>query len=143
MTAALDTATLYGLTAAQGWSAPSTVDLYGTPSPAHALQVDEHVSCEEAGQLYGGAFCLATHKPGICAGTKRGGYRPGQPQPQAHQRPSVAVPTAPAAKSQQQATAEQAATAGYQQAYLAAQRLAEQLGGNQGHGRVQAAAHDY
>lgn len=29
MTAALDDATLYGLTAAQGWSAPSTVDLYG------------------------------------------------------------------------------------------------------------------
>jgi 8-oxo-dGTP pyrophosphatase MutT (NUDIX family) len=129
MTAPLDTATLYGMTAAQGWSAPSTMD--------------DHASCEEAGQLYGGAFCVATHKPGVCAGTKRGSYHSGQPQPQAHQRPSVAVPAAPAAKTQQQALTEQAANAGYQQAYLAAQRLAEQLGGNQGHGRVQAAAHDY
>jgi hypothetical protein len=114
---------------------PCTTTLYGTP--------EDHASCDEAGQLYGGAFCVATHKPGVCAGTKRGSYRPGQPQPQAHQRPSVAVPTAPASKTQQQAMAEQAANAGYQQAYLNAQRLAEQLGGNQGHERVQAAAHDY
>jgi 8-oxo-dGTP pyrophosphatase MutT (NUDIX family) len=119
------------------------VAVHDIPSPAHSLQVDDHASCEDAGQLYGGAYCLATHKPGVCAGTKRGGAQQQQQQAQPYQRPHVAVPVAPAAKTRQQSDMEQAAQGGYAAAYQHAQQLAQQLGANQGHARVQAAATDY
>lgn len=115
-------------------------ELYGLDA-ARSLQVDEHASCQDAGQLYGGAYCLATHKPGVCAGVKRGGAQQQQVQP--YQRPHVAVPVAPAAKTRQQSDLEQAAQGGYAAAYQHAQQLAQQLGANQGHARVQAAATDY
>src|SRR5205814_7332589 len=107
-------------------------ELYGLDA-ARSLQVDEHASCQDAGQLYGGAYCLATHKPGVCAGVKRGGAQQQQVQP--YQRPHVAVPVAPAAKTRQQSDLEQAAQGGYAAAYQHAQQLAQQLGANQGHAR--------
>jgi hypothetical protein len=121
------------------------VAVHDIPSPAHALQVeDDHSACEAHGELYGTAFCLSTHKPGPCKGQHRQGWSgPNKPAPVVHQRPNVAVPNAPAAKTAQQATAEQTATAQYQTALQNAQRLAIQLGGNPAHARVQGAVHDY
>lgn len=121
------------------------VAVHDIPSPAHALQVeDDHSACEVHGELYGTAFCLATHKPGPCKGQHhQGSTGPSKPAPVVHQRPNVAVPNAPAAKTAQQAIAEQTATAQYQTALQNAQRLAQQLGGNPAHARVQGAVHDY
>jgi hypothetical protein len=115
-------------------------ELYGLDA-ARSLQVDEHASCQDAGQLYGGAYCLATRKAGVCAGVKRGGAQQQQVQP--YQRPHVAVPVAPGAKTRQQSDMEQAAQGGYAAAYQHAQQLAQQLGANPGHATVQAAAGDY
>lgn len=70
-------------------------------------------------------FCLATHKPGPCA------------------RPHVNVPAAPPPKSLQQAAQEHATDQNYTAAISHAEQLAQQLGANMNHARVQAAIRDY
>lgn len=70
-------------------------------------------------------FCLATHKPGPCA------------------RPHVNVPAAPPPKSLQQDAQEHAADQNYTAAISHAEQLAQQLGANMNHARVQAAIRDY
>jgi len=113
---------------AAGWSAPSSADL-------DPYEPDPHAGCAE--------FCVATHKPGVCKGTKHGGQQAQTavvtpPKPIALPK-TVTVPNAPTDLTPQQAAAQQARTVSYQQAQLHAQRLAQQLGGSnwrQAHGAV-------
>jgi hypothetical protein len=117
------------------------VAVHDIPSPAHSLQVDEHASCEEAGQLYGGRTAWPPTSPASVPGSSV--EAPNSSRLQPYQRPHVAVPVAPAAKTRQQSDMEQAAQGGYAAAYQHAQQLAQQLGANPGHATVQAAATDY